>query len=230
MSFNQLVKTFKTKQSIVRNSKEAGFTLVELLVSMVLGGIVLGLIATLLINSLKVQNQTLSTTFQSQDLQVHVHSIERNIRNSKEAYVNDLGDLLALSSFTGEAEDIINGNMGSNWGCLAFYITTEGSLLFTNNANAVSSAVGNNKVNLNDEGIPPAGWRVLLKDLNIDSDNFFQGEKRDNENLLANYTSGDSINFKFSLKTKPGLGDAKDVVSTSSVTLRPQVNGGSSCW
>lgn len=206
---------------------ESGFTLMELLVAIVLGGIVITLLYSLFINSLKVQSQTLSITAQSQNVQTKMHAIERELRNSRNALVGTEEDILVLSYFIGDKDDVLNGQSSGSWGCKAYVISPDGVLYSSRNADNVRSVVSSNS--------PPTSyenWKVELEDLHLDYGSGFKGEKNSELALGQNLSSGDIVSMFFSLGVNPGVGggDPAPISSASSVTLRAQTNGGEPCW
>lgn len=132
-----------------------GFTLIELLVYMMLIGLVLAIVGTMMINTLRTSKTTTSVTEASNAGQLVAHSVEKGIRNSS--------DFLLLSPAGNDQFLIARTAMGDatlTWKCAAWYYSAagEGSIRYKISDTAILApdAAALASWTLLDNGIKPA--------------------------------------------------------------------------
>ena len=210
---------------------EQGLTLVELLVYMLLASALGAIVGTILINSLKVQTQVVSTNQQSMSTQQIAHEIERSIRNAKNVKISPNGAMIAMSTFGGKSEDVTLGEHAGNWACRAWIITEDGEVWRTQNSETIKQSLPSGTADVNN-----SNWTFRLDQLNLqkENSNTFTGKKHTDTELsppFGDFTTGDIIYFSLAAKTLKGMqSNPMDVSVNSSTTIRPQVSGGTTCW
>lgn len=87
----------------VREPDDAGLSLIELIVAMVLTGILSGVVVMILVNSWTTQQDVTTTTAATNEGQVFASSIERAVRNAEAVSVS--GDVLQVRTRIGGVVD-----------------------------------------------------------------------------------------------------------------------------
>ena len=186
---------------------EGGFTLVELLVSVLLFALVLAVAGTLLLNGLNGQRDVVGTGQASNDAQVAVTSMERAIRNSSAGGVWTSGT--ALVAYTG------GGDASSTWLCQAWtYVppvaaATTGRIFYKKGPAGTALSVPPAS---SFTASVPAGWMLVVDGVTPSTTPIFA---QSGPVWVVNFTS-ERINQK-----KKGAG----VVIKTTVKPRPQAVG-----
>lgn len=153
--------------------REAGFTLVELVVYMMLFLIVVGMVATLTIQMIRVQRDVTVSAAQNQSQQVVFTEISRSIRNAAEVRVAGDGNILVLSTFTGDEEAIIgvaNGVAGnindpSHWTCRAWVFNPANRTLYASTLPSEAGDASGASVAAIPSLVSGSGWRPVLEEV-----------------------------------------------------------------
>ena len=110
-----------------RDDSAVGFTLIELLVYMMLIGLVLAIVGTMMVNTMRTSSTVTSVTEASDAGQLAAHSIEKGIRNSSDFRLTPVGSdqfLVARTALSGAT---------LTWKCAAWYYSAagDGSIRYT---------------------------------------------------------------------------------------------------
>lgn len=97
---------------------QRGITMIELLVTLVLGTLVLSIVGGLLINSLQTQNTVRSAAEATNTGQLVLRSIDSGVRNASAVRVSESGRLLVARTTGATAE---------TWVCRAWYLDSAGN-------------------------------------------------------------------------------------------------------
>ena len=190
---------------------DVGFTLVELLVTMLLFALVLAAAGALLLNGLNSQRDVVGTGQASNDAQVAISSMERAIRNSSQGGLSVSATTLVAHTGGGDT------TMTTTWRCQAWtYVPPVGGettgRIFSKRGPAgtklvipAASAFG---------ATVPAGWMLAVDGVTPPSDPIFAPSATTGSWTIA--FQSERINQK-----KKGAG----VVMKTTVTPRPQAVG-----
>ena len=189
---------------------DAGFTLVELLVSMLLFGLVLAVAGTLLLNGLNGQRDVVGTGQASNDAQVAITSMERAIRNASTGGVK--GTPTTLVTYTGGGDGAT-----APWRCQAWtYVppiagATTGRIFSTRGPAGVALVIPAASVFAT---TVPSGWTLAV-----------DGVKHSGDPIFAPTTTAVSWSIAFESERINQKEKGAGVVMKTTVSQRPQAVG-----
>ena len=121
-----------------------GFTLIELIVSVAIVGIVLVIVSSMLLNALRTQSTVQSASEATSSGQSVLTSIDTAVRNGSGLEVSDMGKLL-----------IVRTASGSSWVCQAWYYhSANGGSVFTTTKSSRSAI---------NTAVLTSGWTLLAR-------------------------------------------------------------------
>lgn len=145
--------------------REHGFTLVELLVYMLLSVLVLAIVGTLMVNTMRVQRSVTGVTSANNAAQSVVNALEIAVRNADPAGI-DVVPGSGAGSFVLKVANLQRQMTGSpaapeTWQCSYFLYDGNGSVWQRHSVTPVLSFPSGD----HDSGVYPAGWSFMLDSL-----------------------------------------------------------------
>jgi prepilin-type N-terminal cleavage/methylation domain-containing protein len=144
-----------TDEQSTRRGDE-GFSLIELLVTTMLLGLVLAVVVSIYASTSQVERTVNSVTTSATDAQLAATSIERGVRSASEVRLSGVGSTLLVARVPGSADTI-------SWSCVAWYYSASGD------GKVYTRTFADGTVVAEPDSAALSDWTLLLDDVDVRS-------------------------------------------------------------